>query len=51
MDDQNSGAAEFKRLRAEGEGHQIEKVGLELRKMFTWNTNNDTDYVEGHAAR
>ena len=51
MDDQNSGAADFKRLRAEGEDHQIEKVGLELRKMFTWNTNEDSDYVEGHAAR
>ena len=51
MDDQAAGAPDFKRLRAEGEGHQIEKVGLELRKMFTWNTNKDTDYVEGHAAR
>lgn len=51
MDDQAAGAPDFKRLRAEGEGHQIEKVGLELRKMFTWNANNDTDYVEGHAAR
>ena len=51
MDDQAAGAPDFKRLRAAGEGHQIEKVGAQLRQMFTWNTNKDTDYVEGHAAR
>lgn len=50
IDDQNAGAPEFKELRAEGEGHKIEKVGLELRKMFAWQSK-DEDYTEGHVAR
>lgn len=50
IDDQNAGAPEFKELRAEGEDHKIEKVGLELRKMFSWQAK-DEDYTEGHVAR
>ncbi|MDD7465814.1 MAG: ketol-acid reductoisomerase [Actinomycetaceae bacterium] len=49
--DQDSGAAEFKELRAAGESHQIEKVGLDLRKMFAWGSAVDADYQQGHAAR
>ena len=31
-----TGRKEFKRLREENEGHPIEKVGTELRKMMSW---------------
>jgi len=48
--DQDSGAQEFKNLRAENENHPIEKVGVELRKMFSWKSA-DTDYTDGSAAR
>ncbi|WP_276787042.1 ketol-acid reductoisomerase [Trueperella bernardiae] len=48
--DQDNGAAEFKELRAKGEGHPIEKVGVELRNMFAWGTI-DADYTDGSAAR
>lgn len=48
--DQDNGGQEFKALRAEGESHQIEKVGQELRKNFGW-TQADGDYVDGSAAR
>lgn len=50
--DQKAGAPEFKRLRAEGEAHPIEKTGKELRKLFSWSENAiDADYVEGHVGR
>ncbi|MDF2419657.1 ketol-acid reductoisomerase [Trueperella pyogenes] len=48
--DQDNGAPEFQALRAKGEGHPIEKVGVELRKMFSWGTV-DADYTDGSAAR
>ncbi len=48
--DQDAGAQEFKALRAEGEGHPIEKTGQELRKRFGW-AQVDADYVDGSAAR
>ncbi|MGA4507675.1 ketol-acid reductoisomerase [Propionibacteriaceae bacterium G1746] len=51
IDDQDAGAPEFKRLRAEGETHQIETVGRELRKLMSWVKPADSDYVEGTAAR
>ncbi|XCB29612.1 ketol-acid reductoisomerase [Arcanobacterium hippocoleae] len=50
IDDQNAGAPEFKDLRSAGEGHEIEKVGVELRKMFAWEAK-DEDYTDGQAAR
>ena len=50
IDDQDAGAPEFKALRAKGEAHPIEKVGRELRKLFSWIKSSD-DYVEGSAAR
>ncbi|MDJ1371925.1 ketol-acid reductoisomerase [Gulosibacter molinativorax] len=50
IDDQDAGAPEFKKLRAEGEAHPIEKTGVELRKLFSWQ-QADTDYVDGSAAR
>ena len=49
--DQDAGAPEFKEMRQAGESHQIEKVGLELRKMFAWGSTLDEDYEQGHAAR
>ncbi len=36
LDEYNSGMPNFNRLRKEGEEHQIEKVGKELRSLFTW---------------
>ena len=50
MDDQAAGGPEFKKLRAEGEAHQIEGVGRELRQLMAWVSSED-DYVEGTAAR
>ena len=49
--DQDAGAPEFKRLRAEGEQHSIEKVGRELRQLMPWIESKDDDYTEGTAAR
>jgi ketol-acid reductoisomerase len=49
--DQDAGAPEFLKLRAEGEQHPIEKTGRELRSLFAWNTNSDDDYVDGNVAR
>ena len=51
MDDQAAGAPEFKRLRAEGETHPIEKTGREVRAMFAWRSDIDEDYTEGSVAR
>ena len=51
IDDQRSGAPEFKALRAKGEQHPIEKVGRELRGLMSWVNTGDDDYVEGTAAR
>lgn len=50
IDDQDAGAPEFKKLRAEGEGHPIEKTGHELRKLFSWSSTDD-DYTDGSVAR
>ena len=49
--DQDAGAPEFKKLRAEGEQHPIEATGRELRKLMSWVKATDSDYVEGTAAR
>ncbi len=51
IDDQDAGAPEFRRLRAEGEQHPIEAVGRELRDMMAWVKTHDSDYVEGTATR
>ena len=51
IDDQDAGAPEFKALRAQGESHQIEQVGRELRKLMSWVDSGDADYVEGTASR
>ncbi|WP_054952006.1 ketol-acid reductoisomerase [Flaviflexus massiliensis] len=48
--DQDNGGPEFQELRKRGEGHQIEKVGVELRKAFSWE-DTDADYTDGQAAR
>nr|WP_205705562.1 ketol-acid reductoisomerase [Kineococcus indalonis] len=51
IEDQDAGAPEFKRLRAQAEQHPIEKTGRELRKLMAWVKSDDSDYVEGSAAR
>jgi ketol-acid reductoisomerase len=51
IDDQDAGAPEFKRLRAAAESHPIEATGRELRKLMSWVKSDDSDYVEGSAAR
>ncbi|WP_163509439.1 ketol-acid reductoisomerase [Fodinicola acaciae] len=47
--DQDAGAPEFKKLRAQGEAHPIEETGRKLRKLMSWVAADD-DY-EGTAAR
>ncbi|MCL2317397.1 MAG: ketol-acid reductoisomerase [Actinomycetia bacterium] len=49
--DQDAGAPEFKRERAAGEAHPIEKVGRELRGVMSFIRSPDADYTEGTAAR
>ncbi len=52
IDDQDAGAPEFMELRAKGAAHPIEKTGRELRGLMAWiDTDQDSDYVEGSAAR
>ncbi|MEO8330276.1 MAG: ketol-acid reductoisomerase, partial [Candidatus Nanopelagicales bacterium] len=51
IDDQDAGAPEFKKLRADGEQHPIENVGRDLRRMMAWVDSGDDDYHEGTAAR
>jgi ketol-acid reductoisomerase len=51
IDDQDAGAPEFKRLRAEAEQHPIEETGRELRKLMAWVKSHDADYTEGTASR
>ena len=50
MDDQRAGAKEFNELREKNQNHPIEPTGRELRKLFSWITQDD-DYTEGTAAR
>jgi ketol-acid reductoisomerase len=49
--DQDAGAPEFKALRAKGEVHPIEETGRKLRGLMSWVNTDDSDYVEGTAAR
>ncbi|MGL5829147.1 MAG: ketol-acid reductoisomerase [Angustibacter sp.] len=49
--DQDAGAPEFAKLRAEGEQHPIEGTGRQLRGLMAWVKSGDDDYVEGTAAR
>ena len=51
IDDQDAGAPEFKELRRKGAEHPIESVGKELRGLMAWVRSDDSDYVEGSAAR
>ena len=41
--DNDAGAPEFLAFHAKGEAHQIEKVGRELRKLFAWLRQTDTE--------
>ena len=50
MEDQRNGGAEFTELRTKNEAHAIESTGRELRKLFSWITQED-DYTEGSTAR
>ncbi|HEY6739388.1 MAG TPA: ketol-acid reductoisomerase [Actinopolymorphaceae bacterium] len=49
--DQDNGAPEFAKFRAEGEKHPIEETGRELRKLMSWVKAHGDDYIEGTAAR
>ena len=51
--DANAGYPEFKRLRAENRGHQIEQVGAELRSQMTWldPVEVDASQVQASAGR
>ncbi|MFZ0141121.1 MAG: ketol-acid reductoisomerase, partial [Aeromicrobium sp.] len=51
IDDQDAGAPEFTELRRKGAEHPIEEVGKELRGLMAWVRSDDSDYVEGSAAR
>ena len=51
IDDQDAGAPEFKELRRKDAEHPIEAVGKELRGLMAWVRSDDSDYVEGSAAR
>ena len=51
IDDQDAGAPEFNELRRKGAEHPIEAVGKELRGLMAWVRSDDSDYVEGSAAR
>ncbi|WP_295695579.1 ketol-acid reductoisomerase [Lapillicoccus sp.] len=51
IDDQDAGGPEFKALREKGAQHPIEATGRELRGLMSWIKDNDSDYVEGSAAR
>jgi ketol-acid reductoisomerase len=51
IDDQDAGAPEFTKLRAEAEAHPIEETGHQLRGLMAWVKSHDDDYVEGTAAR
>ncbi|WP_432541360.1 ketol-acid reductoisomerase [Kineococcus sp. SYSU DK002] len=51
IEDQDAGAPKFKELRAKGEQHPIEATGRELRKLMAWVKSDNSDYVEGSAAR
>jgi ketol-acid reductoisomerase len=51
IDDQDAGGPEFKALREKGASHPIEAVGKELRGLMAWVKSDDSDYVEGSAAR
>jgi ketol-acid reductoisomerase len=51
IDDQDAGAPEFKKLRAEAEAHPIEGTGRDLRKLMAWVEDSDSDYTEGTSAR
>jgi ketol-acid reductoisomerase len=51
IDDLDAGAPEFLELRRKGAEHPIEGVGKELRGLMAWVRSDDSDYVEGSAAR
>ncbi len=51
IDDQDAGAPEFTRLRAEQESHPIEATGAKLRPLFAWVGGDKDDYTEGTASR
>ncbi len=49
--DQDAGAPEFAKLRAEGEQHPIEATGRDLRTLMSWVKSHDDDYTEGSVSR
>ncbi|WP_146341439.1 ketol-acid reductoisomerase [Nesterenkonia sp. NBAIMH1] len=51
MDDQRAGGPEFAKLREKNESHPIEPTGRELRKLFSWISDQADDYQEGQTKR
>ncbi len=51
MDDQRVGGPEFAKLREKNESHPIEPTGRELRKLFSWISDQADDYQEGQTKR
>ncbi|MDR2703851.1 MAG: ketol-acid reductoisomerase, partial [Cellulomonadaceae bacterium] len=49
--DQDGGAAEFKRLRAEEAAHPIEDTGRKLRQHFSWGAADDKEFLSDVAAQ
>ena len=40
MEEMNSGGKNFSKLKEQSKNHQIEKIGLEIRSLFNWNSSN-----------
>ena len=49
--DQEAGAPEFKRLRAEQAAHPIEATGKKLREQFAWKADDDAEFAADVAAQ
>ena len=49
--DQDSGAPEFKQLRAQQAAHPIEETGRKLREHFAWQAADDAEFHQDLAAR
>jgi len=51
IDDQEAGAPEFKRLRAQEAAHPIEATGRALREHFSWRAADDEEFHQDVAAQ
>ena len=51
ISDQDAGAPEFKKLRAEEAAHPIEETGRNLRQHFAWTAADDKEFAQDVAAQ